>query len=76
MIEIEGADEINRIDCPRGFDRFGFGNFVRRRDGRPVEAYSWRGGGISWVTTDDELPTRTGICRVTSFRVHHAPAPV
>ena len=78
MIERE-EDEYEygkRTDCPKGFDRWGFGNFVRHRDGRPVEAYDWGDGTIGWITTDSLKPMRYGLCLVRSFKSHHSSLPL
>ena len=73
--DAEDGQEPGNRQCPRGFDGFGFGNFVRRRDNRPVEAYAWGDGTISWMTIDRPAPMRSGICLERSFFSHHAPPP-
>jgi hypothetical protein len=71
---VEEEMELGNRKCPRGFDGYGFGDFVRHRDNRPVEAYFWGDGTISWITTDKETPVRSSICKVRSFLSHHSRA--
>jgi hypothetical protein len=61
--------------CPPGFDRFGFGNFVRRRDGMRVGAYFWRHGTVSWVIEREPIgrKRRSGNCLLKSFVAHYEP---
>lgn len=69
-----GEDEFSDLgcrECPPGFDRFGFGDFVQHRGKRLVQGYLWRDGTVSWITTDKRKPTRSGICLARSFLSHH-----
>jgi hypothetical protein len=72
----EEDDDSGERCCPIGFDGFGFGDFVSYRTGRLVEAYFWRGGGVTWVAKDrvshNRLPS--GNCSLQSFRSNHGRA--
>jgi hypothetical protein len=74
--EDEDDDDLGCRCCPVGFDGFGFGDFVNYRTGRLVEAYFWRGGGVTWIAKDTALYERTpsGNCSLRSFRSNHSRA--
>lgn len=65
---------LTRI-CPPGFDRLGFGNFVRRSDGMRVGAYFWRHGTVSWIVEHrpNARKRRSGTCLLRSFARHYEP---